>query len=213
MKNQDNADLSTTPLHNWPGEALITHSKRAAGCWRNRPEFSPGNWSLYSNEEERAAELVCQVIARLKKEPPKPNLNQITFFYQVAEYCRFGIKEHGEAPRITPIAGWEDAGGEDDDLGADEAGGEAYFDEGEKKADLALEIQDLFKKIGVGERDFSLFLTSAKDFEEATGFGERHFRDKKSLRKQEIINKIKAKKLTGEFVRLMPWLRGVLTDA
>lgn len=213
MKKHSDATLSTTSLHNWPGEALITHSKRAARLWANRPEFSTGNWSLYSNEEERAAELVCRVIARLKKEPPKPNLDQVTFFYQIAEYCRFGIKEDGEAPRITPIATREDAGGKDDDLGADEVGGEAYFDEGEENPELALAIQALFKKIGVDERDFALFLTSTEDFKEATGLGERHFRDKKSLRKEEIINKIKAKRLTREFVRLMPWLRGELTDA
>ncbi|CAZ88957.1 conserved hypothetical protein [Thiomonas arsenitoxydans] len=210
--NTPTQHLSTTPLHAWPPEALMREARRTALFWRNNPAFHESHGSLqsgglYANQEERSAEIIVRVLSRLKKEPPKPHLDQITFFHQVARYCLDGIIQANSAPASVAYA---DGGVEDD---ADDSGGIAspFFDVADdNESDHADAIRDLFKKIGVGEKDFALFDTTAEEWKETTGSSERHWRNKKTQRKKEILSTIKAKNLGDEVARLMPRLRDVL---
>ncbi|VDY03879.1 MULTISPECIES: hypothetical protein [unclassified Thiomonas] len=207
-KKNINPQLSVTPLHAWPPEALMREAKRAALFWRNNPAFrenygSMQSGGLYANQEERTAEIIVRVLARLKKEPPKPNLDQITFFHQVARYCFFGIANANHAPMSVSDVEGDDIG-EIYDQFFDVASNE------QDEADHAEAIQELFKKIGVGEKDFALFGTTEDEWKEATGLSGRLLRVKKDQRKKEILSTIKAKKLGDEVARLMPRLRDVL---
>jgi len=189
----------------------MSEAKRTALFWRNNPAFSEGRGSvqsggLYSDQEERSAEIIVRVLARLKKEPPKPDLDQVTFFHQVARYCLSGIEQANRAP-LSVTEGVGECGD------ADDAGGLAdpFFDVADdNESDHADAIRDLFKKIGVGEKDFALFDTTAGEWKETTGSSERHLRDKKTKRRKEILSIIKAKNLGDEIARLMPRLRDVL---
>lgn len=191
------AQLSSMPLHCWPATSLLEYSKNAARLWKNRPEFS-GNWSLFCDREELASELVARVLARLKKERPRPDVDQVTFFYQVAEYCRFEIEKIGRAPMIVQSSR-EDDDGEPYDL-LDSISCESN-DDNEEFVD---EVREFFKKVGVGESDFALFLTPQKDFEDAAGLSERHIRDMKTARRREIANKIKKANLVATFKKIAP---------
>lgn len=204
--------LSTTPLHAWPGEALMREAKRVATFWSNDPAFRERYGQmraggLYVDKEERAAEIMARVLARLKKEPPKPHLDQMTFFHQVARYCKPGIA-HENKGRMSVTEG---AGG-DGDANNDEiadlffsVGGGSENEEQHTKATHAL-----FKKIGVSEKDITLFDATDEDWMESTGLSKRLRWTKKDKRRKEIIAKIKEKGLCSEAARLMPRLRDTL---
>jgi len=191
----------------------MSEAKRTALFWRNNPAFSENHGGmqsggLYSDQEERTAEIVVRMLARLKKESPKPEIDQITFFHQVARYCLSGIEQANRAPSsVTEGVG---ECGDADDGGEIAAPPFGYATDHDETAERADAIRDLFKKIGVGEKDFALFDTTADEWKETTGSSERHLRDKKTKRRKEILATIKVKNLGAEAARLMPGLRDVL---
>ncbi len=199
--------LSVIPLHDWPPEALMRESKRAAMFWRNDPAFREKyghiqSGGLYVDKDERAAEIMFRVLERLKKEPPKPHIDQTTFFHQVARYCKPGIANANRG-RLSVTEGADGDEGDANDSGESEIDG-PFFDvtgDADKDAERAEVIQELFKKIGVGEKDFVLFDTTVADWIESTGLSERQLRNEKESRKKEIEKKINS--LSGAQSRIL----------
>ena len=199
-------DLSVTPLRNWPPEAIMAEAKRAAQLWSNVKEFGRSNGGLFSDVNERSAEIVVRVLDYLRKKQANDSIDQMTFFHQIAKYCQPGIiQDNYSIPSITE--GVEDHGGDETDYSRREIGDQDAAVCDEYESERQEELLNLLRKIGVGERDFALFDTSGADWVEATGLSERQNRVMKTKRKKEIVEKIKSMNLGGDLVRLIPVLR------
>lgn len=204
--NSQNHNLSAIPLRNWPPEAIMEEAKRTARLWTNRKEFSPMNGGLFSDPSERAAEIVVRVLDYLRKKQANDSIDQVTFFHQIARYRQFDIiKTNYCIPSITE--GSEDYGGDEADYVHREIADQDAVSGEEVDPELQQKLVSFLRKIGVGERDFTLFDTSTADWVAATGMSEREHRAMKARRKKEIIEKIKSMNLVDELVRLMPVLR------
>ena len=201
-----NHDLSVTPLRNWPAHALAAEAKRTARLWCNNPAFSQTNGGLFSNHEDLASEIAARVLEYLQKKPASDDIDQITFFHQIARYCQPGIiQDNYSIPSVTE--GIEDKSGDEADYASREIVDPATAMRDEEDAEREEKLRNILCKIKVDERDFALFETSTNDWIEATGLGERQNRVMKIRRKKEIIEKIKSMNLGDDLARLMPVLR------
>ena len=189
MASRTKSNLSTTPLRNWQPTDLMAEAKHTARLWSNHPAFNPNNGGLFSNHEDRAEEIVVRVLDYLRKKPAKDASDQVTFFHQIARYCQQGIIQDNFAiPSVTE--GVESAGDDETDYpkheiaDPDTAGSEEETDERRAK------LENLARKLRLGERDVALFQTHTKDWTAATGLCERTHREMKSDRKKEIAERI-----------------------
>lgn len=203
-------DLSATQLRNWPPVAFMAEAKRTVRLWSSHPAFSRSNGGLFSNPEDLANEIVVRVLDYLHKKPEHDEIDQVTFFHQIARYCQPGIiQDNYSIPSVAE--GIEDHDGDETDYTRREiVDPDAVMQEdedGERKEKLL----NLLYKIGVGERDFALFDTSTADWIDATGLSERENRVMKAKRKKEIIEKIKSLNLGDDLARLMPVLRSSIS--
>ncbi len=197
-------DLSATPLRHWPPVALMLEAKHTAKLWSNHPAFSRANGGLFSNLEDLGEEIVVRVLDYMQRKPANDEIDQVTFFHQVARYCQPGIIQDNYA--IPSVAdGIEDQDGEDYAVREIIDPGTAMIEEEDEERQEKL--LNLLRKIGVSERDFALFDTSTPDWVEATGLSERENRVMKAKRKKVIIDKIKSMNLGDDLARLMPVLR------
>ena len=198
-------DLVATPLRDWPPAAFMAEAKRTARLWRNNPAFSQSNGGLFSNHEDLSCEIAARVLDYLHKKPENDDIDQVTFFHQIARYCQPGIiQDNYSIPSVAE--GIEDHDKDETDYVRREImdSDTAIIEEDEDRKENLLNI---LGKIGVGERDFALFDTSAADWIDATGLSERENRVMKAKRKKEIIEKIKSMNLGDDLARLMPVLR------
>ena len=195
-------DLSTTPLRDWPPRALMAEAKRTARLWSNHPAFNPKNGGIFSDHEDRADEITVRVLDYSHKKPVKDGIDQVTFFHQIARYCKPGIiQDSYSIPSATE--GIEGDGGDETDYPKHEIVDPDTARREEEDAERKEKLQNLLRKIGVGERDFALFDTSNADLIEATGCCERKARELKDLRKKEIIKMINSLAGGDEIVREM----------
>ncbi|MBN8744559.1 MAG: hypothetical protein J0I24_09650 [Thiomonas arsenitoxydans] len=203
MKLESKNQLVGTPLRDWPPQALLLECQRAARLWADteingwRPFKSGGS---LDQMEDRAQEILVRVLDYLKKKPTDDKINQVTLFYQVAKYCKYGIVQSCYAVGTVP----SDSGGDDEtecglgDAGnyqndsEEEFGGEINDDGGENSLKL------LLCRIGVGEADHALFETTSRDWGDATGLSERTHREMKDMRRREIISKINSAAKDGK---------------
>lgn len=198
-------DLVATPLRDWPPVALMAEAKRTARLWSSHPAFSRSNGGLFSNHEDLSCEIAARVLDYLHKKPENDDIDQVTFFHQIARYCQPGIiQDNYSIPSVAE--GIEDHDKDETDYVRREImdSDTAIIEEDEDRKENLL---NLLGKIGVGERDFALFDTSAADWIDATGLSERENRVMKAKRKKEIIEKIKSMNLGDDLARLMPVLR------
>lgn len=197
-------ELSATPLRDWPPQTFMAAAKRAARLWTYHPAFSPANGGLFSDPEDRADEIAMRVLEYLKKKPANDKIDQVSFFYQIAQYCKNGIIQDSYSIPLQTEGVDHDAEEIDRLI---EIADQQQHGEAEEETQRHEQLQDLMLKIGITVRDFALFDTTSADWIEATGLSERHHRAAKSERKNEILAKIKTLNLKEDLAALMPVLR------
>lgn len=196
-----NDHLAALPLRDWPAPALLAECMRAAGLWSAEPAFNSGG--PLDDIEARAQEIAVRVLGYMKKKPADDAINQVTFFYRAAEYCKSGIKQ--SCYYIKTVS--SDSGG-DVEVSDDESEleyhkqdiGDAEVAEIESGGD---ELKTLMHKIGVTTLDHSMFDCTAKEWEAATGYRGRSFRGMKRKRKAAIAALL-AQHCPGRFFGMTP---------
>ena len=189
MAARTRSNLSITPLRKWEPTDLMAEARRTARLWCNHPAFNPKNGGIFSDSEDRADEIVVRVLDYLRKKPAKDEINQVTFFHQIARYCQPGIVQSGYA--IPSVAeGVEGAGDDETDCPKHEIVSPDTSGSEEETVERRAKLESLAHKLRLGERDVALFETSTEDWVAATGLCERTHREMKSDRKKEIAEKI-----------------------
>ena len=189
MAARTRSNLSTTPLRKWEPTDLMAEAKRTARLWCNHPAFNPKNGGIFSDSEDRADEIAVRILDYLRKKPAKDEINQVTFFHQIARYCQPGIVQSSYAiPSVTEGVG---GGGDDEtDYPQHEIADPDLVGSEDEAAERRAKLENLAHKLRLGERDVALFMTSSEDWVAATGLCERTHREMKSDRKKEIVERI-----------------------
>ena len=143
-----------------------------------------------------------RVLEYLHKKSANNTIDQVTFFHQVARYCQPGIiQDSYSIPSATE--GIEGKGGDETDYAGREIVDPDTTMREEEEAERLAKLENLLRKIGVGERDFALFGTSTSDWMDATGLSERENRNQKTKRKKEIAERIAAVAANDEMLMEM----------
>ncbi|SCC93501.1 hypothetical protein THIX_30729 [Thiomonas sp. X19] len=197
--NTTDIDLHKTPLREWPAEAVIEMSNRAARYWRNQPAFFKHAGHLYSNPEDRASEIVSRVLERLQTEkqeryfdlhhPDSDSVDQVSLFFAIAKYVRpaMVIESYSIPSRTTG----QNAGDEDNDTPKEIV--DSLTTEMQEAANKDSErVMELLTMVGVSDKHFALFENSVKDLEEGLGISERKITDMRSEYSREFAERAQA---------------------
>lgn len=198
--NTTDIDLHKTPLREWPAEAIVKMVKKVAKYWKNDPAFNKDSGHIYSQFEDRSAEISTRVLEYLLKKQTDDNADQVGLFHQISGYVKQAMIT--DSYSIPAHASGLDSGEEGDDNPKEIVDrSSSKMQEGE--AQDSARILELLALLGFKEKHFALFESGGKDLHDGLGISERQIT---IMRKKSCDEFAERAKTLGVWNELMGFL-------